>query len=339
MAAALASVKEALGPDAMILETGTPAAGKGVEVTAAVDDDPPATVAPVDGDAVLASEMRELSGLVRALIGQAWAGRSRELGTELGSLYASLVSHGVDGKIAANLIEETATRMAGGVELTGAVAAAVGNAVMFGLLDDDGHAASDVGAGPRVRVFFGPPGDGKTTTLAKLAGRAVLYGKRRVALVSADTYRIAGADELAAYARILGVPFAVVSAARELERVVEELGPVQEVLIDTAGITPHDRDGQAELRSLAESLPSTKRTLVLSATAAPAVTRRVWDALRSLCPDSCIVTKVDEAPAVGALETLWRQDLPLAFFGTGRRIPQDLETASPERMAEWLTAA
>ena len=338
--AALGSVKEALGPDAIILETRTvPTGGGEVEVTAAIDDEPATAVAPVAADDALAAEVRELSGLVRTLVGSAWANRSREFGPGLGALYASLLSHGVDGRIAANLIEETATRMAGGVKLAGAVAAAVGSAVMFGLRDDERPGVSGVLPGPRVRMFFGPPGDGKTTTIAKLAGRAILHGKRSVALVSTDTYRIAGADELAAYARILGVPFAVVASAYELGGAVEQFGEVDEVLIDTAGVTVRDSDRHAELRAFAEAGQDVRRTLVLSATAAPAVTRRVWNALSSLCPDSCIVTKVDEAPAVGALETLWRQNLPLAFFGTGRRIPHDLEAASAERMAAWLTAA
>ena len=339
-AAALESVKKALGPDALILETRTTSTGGGgVEVTAAIDDEPTATVAPVNSDATLAAEVRELSGLVRTLVGNAWANRSRGFGPGLGALYASLVSHGVDGKIAANLIEETATRMAGGVELDCAVAAVVGSAVMFGIGDDEHFPEPATLRQPQVRMFFGPPGDGKTTTIAKLAGRAILSGRRRVALVSADTYRIAGADELAAYARILGAPFAMVPGPSELGSTVEQFGDVEEVLVDTAGVTVRDSDKHAELRSFASAVEGVRRTLVISATAAPAVTRRVWETLRGLCPDSCIVTKVDEAPAVSALETLWRQNLPLTFFGTGRRIPQDLELASPERMAAWLIAA
>lgn len=338
--AALDRVKEALGPDAMILETRTVSTGGGgVEVTAAIDDEPVAPGAPVSADAALAAEVRELSGLVRKLVGKAWAGCSPQFAPGLGALYGSLISHGVDGTIAANLIEETATRMAGGVELPSAVAAAVGSAVMFGVNEDEQPGKPRRSPRPRVRMFFGPPGDGKTTTIAKLAGRTILLGKRRLALVSADTYRIAGADELAAYARILGVPFAMVTGAKELGPTVAQFGDVDEVLIDTAGVSARDSDKRAELRSFAESVARVRRTLVISATAAPAVTKRVWETLSSLRPDSCIVTKVDEAPAVGALETLWRQRIPLAFFGTGRRIPQDLEAASAERMAEWLTAA
>ena len=340
MSAALGRVKEALGVDAMILETrAVSTGGGGFEVTAAVDDEPAPAVAPVGADIALAAEVRELSGLVRMLVGQAWARRSRELGPGLGALYASLVSHGVDGEIAANLIEETAIRMAGGVELRGAVEAAVGSAIMFGLGDDGSSVESRDPRRPRVRIFCGPPGDRKTTTIAKLAGRAAFGGGRRVALVSADTYRIAGADELAAYARIIGVPFGVVSTAQELGATIARFGEVDEVLVDTAGVTARDTCKHAEIKSLAESVRGIRRTLVVSATAAPAVTRRVWETLRGLSPDSCIVTKVDEAPVVGALETLWRQKLPVEFFGTGRRVPQDLEAASPERMAAWLTAA
>ena len=189
-------------------------------------------------------------------------------------------------------------------------------------------------------MFCGPPGDGKTTTIAKLAGRARIEDKRRIALVSTDTYRIGGADELAAYARILGVPLAVASTPHELRGIIEErFVDVDEIFIDTAGVTIRDDGKRAELSALAGAVGGVRHTLVVSATTAPPVTRRVYEALRSLNLDSCIVTKVDEAPAIGALAALWRQELPLTFFGIGRRIPHDLETASPERMAAWLTAA
>jgi flagellar biosynthesis protein FlhF len=356
MPAALECVRAALGPDAMILETRTlTGPEKGVEVTAAADADPAPTAAAGQGDAALAAEVRQLSGLVRALVGRAWTGRTPTGGPELAELYGSLLAQGVDGGIAASLIEETATRVGGGVALEGAVAAAVGGAVMFGFENESDTMESPVRGRPRVRLFCGPPGDGKTTTIAKLAGRMMLQGAggsrangagasrdtgvRRLALVSTDTYRIGGREELAAYGRILGIPLATASSAAELRGIVERLHDVDEVLVDTAGLTLRDEAQRRELQALADAVEGTCRTLVISATAAPAVTRRVWAAMDSLRPDSCVVTKVDEAPVVGALDALWRQELPIAFFGTGRRIPHDLEVASPERMAAWLMAA
>jgi flagellar biosynthesis protein FlhF len=196
-----------------------------------------------------------------------------------------------------------------------------------------------------VRVFFGPAGEGKTTTIAKLAGEAVVRRGRRAAVISADTYRVGGTHELAAYGRVLGVPFAAVADGAELARAVKSFAGVEEILVDTGGITAGDPQQLAEVAALCEALGGSAagdgvgRTLVVSATAAPAVARRVWHALRALHPDSCIVTKVDEAAAVGVLEVLWRQRLPLTFFGTGRRVPHDLERASPERVAAGLVAA
>jgi flagellar biosynthesis protein FlhF len=331
---ALARVKEALGSDALILETRSIAGG--VEVVAAVDGEPVPESGPAE--VALAREVRELSTLVRTLVSRSWGEGLAAPGSELAELYAALAAHGVNGAIAASVIEETAARMQDGVELRGAVAAAVGRGLRFG--GGEGAAQPErQGGPPRVRVLCGPPGDGKTTTIAKLAGRAMMQGGRRIALVSTDTYRVGGADELAAYARILDVPLATAASARELRDAVAGFRDVDEVLVDTAGVTTGDAEGRQHLQALGSATRGVRSTLVISATTSPAVTRRVWEALRELRPDSCIVTKVDEAPAVGAMETLWQQDLPLAFFGTGRRIPNDLEAASPERMASCLLAA
>jgi flagellar biosynthesis protein FlhF len=160
-----------------------------------------------------------------------------------------------------------------------------------------------------------------------------------VALVSADTYRIGGAAELAAYARILGAPHATVATPSELRQVVDTLGDVDEILVDTAGIDAGDADRRGELLSLAQSVGDVRRTLVLSATSAPAVSRRVCEELETLRPDACIVTKVDQAPAHGTLGALWGRGLRITFFGTGRSVPEDLNAASADRMAEWLRAA
>jgi len=331
---ALARVKEALGSDAMILETRSIAGG--VEIVAAVDGDP--VLESVPAEAALAREVRELSTLVRALVSRSWGEAAAARGTELTELYAALATHGVTGSIAASVIEETAARMQGGAELRGAVVAAVEGGLRFGA-GEEAAAPKRRGARPRVRLLCGPPGDGKTTTIAKLAGRAMVQGGRRVALVSTDTYRVGGADELAAYARILDVPLATATTAAELRDALAGLRDVDEVLVDTAGVTTGDIAGRQRLQALGRAVRGVRSTLVISATATPMVTRRVWESLRELRPDSCIVTKVDEAPAVGAMEALWQQDLPLAFFGTGRRIPNDLEAASPERMVSSLMAA
>jgi flagellar biosynthesis protein FlhF len=311
--------------------------GGGFEVMAAVDADP--APAASSGAGTLAVEVRELARLVRALVGGVEGPDAAKLVPELRGLYASLVAHGVNGSIAASVIEETAARLGGGVELSGAVAAALESGLAFAATGDGERPAPRRAGGPRIRVFCGPPGDGKTTTIAKLAGRAMVHGGRRVALVSTDTYRVGGNDELAAYARILDVPLATATSPKELRAAVARFRDVDDVLVDTAGLTTGDVEGRRRLRALTRGAGDVRSTLVISATTAPAVTRRVWEALQELRPEACIVTKVDEAPAVGALETLWGKRLPLAFFGTGRRIPHDIEAASPARVAAWLTAA
>jgi flagellar biosynthesis protein FlhF len=341
VAGALARVREALGPDAMILETRSiSGAAGGVEVVAAVDEAPAPDVAPTSADVALADEVRRLSELVRALVAGAAGSPTGGVPAELGRLHASLLVAGVDGVIAAGFIEEAAARMSRGAGLDAALADAAGRGVTFGepKRSMSGRGRKQDGA-PRVSLFFGPPGDGKTTTIAKLAGRATLHGRRRVALLSADTYRIGGAEELGAYARILGADHAVVGSAGELRCALEDFTNVDDVFIDTAGVAAADGDRRGEILALAEAAGAVRRTLVLSATTAPVVSRRVCDALADLRPDACIVTKIDAAPAHATLGTLWGRGLRVAYFGTGRGVPGDLEAASADRMAVWLRAA
>ena len=48
--------------------------------------------------------------------------------------------------------------------------------------------------GPKVVFFVGPTGVGKTTTIAKIASRFSVEQKKKVALLTMDTYRIAAAE-------------------------------------------------------------------------------------------------------------------------------------------------
>ncbi len=337
MAVALAQVKHALGPDAMILETRAAAAGEGVEVTAAVDHEPIVGAASPAADVALATEVRELSRLVRTLVGGAWRPEAGGFHPELADLHRSLHAGGMDGAIAAAFIGAAAARMAAGLDVDDAVVAAMDGGIAFA--SPVHTAATNRGRGPSVHVFFGPPGDGKTTTIAKLAGRRALAGTGRVALVSADTYRLGGAAELGAYARALGVPYASVATPGELAAAVARFDDVDEVLVDTAGVGSRAVEETRELCALAAGIPKAHRTLVVSATTTASAARRIWDALQPLRPAACVVTKVDEGPAVGILEACWRSKVPVAWLGTGRGVPHDLEDATAARLATWLRAA
>jgi len=76
--------------------------------------------------------------------------------------------------------------------------------------------------GPQVVFFVGPTGVGKTTTIAKIASNFCVDEKKKVALVTTDTYRIAAADQLKVYANILESPFKIVYTAKEIQNAYAE---------------------------------------------------------------------------------------------------------------------
>src|SRR3989442_7287341 len=221
MAEALKQVKATLGAEAVILET-TEAPGQ-VTVTAAVDLDAPGAGTTEPADGALLSEVRELMSVVRELVDEQWRRQAPPGGRGIRRLHRALVAQGVDGVIAAALLRETAERLERGTRLDAALAGTLG--------------AAPAAATPSVQLFFGPPGDGKTTTIAKLAAQARRAG-RRVLLVGTDTYRLGAAVELERYAHALGAEVRRAANPTELTHALREHGRTDLVLVDTAGAGP-----------------------------------------------------------------------------------------------------
>src|SRR5438093_1418790 len=298
---ALGRVKAALGPEAVILET-TEAAGL-VTVTAAVDHAP----LPAGDEGELVSEVRGLLAAVRELVDGHGHRDERELAPELRRLQRALLAQGVDGVIAAALVRATAERVTDSVSLDAALAEALG-------------AAAGGSAPARVRLFLGPPGDGKTTTVAKFAARECRLG-RRVALVTTDTYRVGAQGELETYGRVLGVPVAAAGDASALARALRTARDADCVLVDTAGAGPGIPAELAELGALVEAAgPGCVRTLVVSGATGGWAAERVWQTFAPLEPGDCVVTKLDAAPGGPVVGMLWRRGVSVSHVAAGRRI-------------------
>jgi flagellar biosynthesis protein FlhF len=173
-------------------------------------------------------------------------------------------------------------------------------------------------------ALVGSTGSGKTTTLAKLAARAVdIHGASQVALVAADAYRIGAAAQLRVYADLLGASLHVADDQSRLALLLPQLAAKKLVLIDTAGFAPTDprtRGGLA-LDSL-----GVRRLAVIAASQQSAAIEQAM-ARFGAGAAACILTKLDEAPQPGAvLDSLIRHRLPLAYLSGGQRVPEDLHT-------------
>lgn len=188
-----------------------------------------------------------------------------------------------------------------------------------------GRGRSDQGG---VMALVGPTGVGKTTTLAKLAARAVVrQGASQVALVSTDHYRIGAAAQLEHYGRLLGVRVYPAYDAQSLRQVLELLKGCHTVLVDTAGVASSDPRLKQQLDVLADA-GELRTCLVLAANAQAQSLDEAVRAYLPLRPHAAILTKLDEAPSLGgALSVLIRHRLALDYVTDGQRVPEDIAAA------------
>jgi flagellar biosynthesis protein FlhF len=179
------------------------------------------------------------------------------------------------------------------------------------------------GAQARHVLFAGPAGGGKTSSLIKLAIRYGLRARLPLQILSLDTLRVGGWEQLAAYARIAGLAFDVVNNPGLLSEALEEYSGKKLILVDSPGFSP------AELRDMPELPAGLEVHLVLPATLGARTAQRMLERFASFRPAKLLFTHLDEMETPGPLlEVAMRSGLPVSFLSSGRQIPEDIGEAS-----------
>ena len=357
MRQALRQVREAQGPDAVILSSRRLA--NGVEVVAAVDyevdvadasdaGEPARTESriPTAADyAALAQRFHgghdrqqindlppdaneELRTLRRMLETQlatlAWNDLSRRAPIQT-EVLRQLTVLGLAHDLAGELVSQLPARM----ELTEAQRLSL--ALMARRIETVGERWMESGG---VVALVGPTGVGKTTLIAKLAARWVLrHGARDIALVSTDCVRIGAQEQIHTLGRLLGVPAYASDGAPDLTELLDRLGERRLVLIDSAGLSQRDPRLADELEALSNTSDRLETSLVLSAAAQAGAIEESLARFAPARPTTCCVTKLDEATSLGGtLSALIRTKLPLAYLSDGQQVPEDLSPARSHQL-------
>jgi flagellar biosynthesis protein FlhF len=186
-------------------------------------------------------------------------------------------------------------------------------------------------------MLIGPTGVGKTTTIAKLAARAVKTGKK-AAIINLDTYRIGASEQVRIYARILGIPLTTVTTTEEFLRTLAEYAANRDVVfVDTTGRNPRDLDYIGGLAELCKTTVPLELHLLMSANTDDECMIEAYRFYRNLPIEYIAFTKIDEAVRYGSLyNLLLTYQKPVAYLTTGQRVPGDIEYATVDRLASLI---
>jgi len=316
------------------------------------------------GDTQLADELRAVRGMVQRVLRNQGGAPREDLPQPLFDQYLALLQQELEQDLAEQAVREVQSRLdetdlADDEAVRRAMAEALahllptcedGLAARVGAAGEAGEAASDADAaigaeadgdrgagseeGPRVIALVGPTGVGKTTTIAKLAAHYKLEKKRRVGLITIDTYRIAAVDQLRTYAQIIGVPLEVVSNEQAMRDAIRDASDCDVVLIDTAGRSQRDDPRLSQLASMLEAASPHEVHLVLSSTATQPVLLDVAERFGRLPINHVLFTKLDEAVSFGVLVNVARKvGRRLSYLTTGQEVPHQIEPGSAQRLA------
>jgi flagellar biosynthesis protein FlhF len=190
---------------------------------------------------------------------------------------------------------------------------------------------------PRIIALVGPTGVGKTTTTAKLAAMYALNKGNKVALITMDIFRVGAVEQLKTYSRIMGIPLEVASTPKELEKAVEKHSACDLIFIDTAGRSHKDKEKLDEMKNFLEDKIAMEVYLCLSATTKDRELEEILNRFRIFQVSKVVFTKIDECESFGNMVNLLMKDnLQIAYFTTGQRVPEDIEIATPAKLADMI---
>lgn len=375
MHAALALVRRELGPDAAVLHTreiranrwlGLLPSTRQIEVTASRGVNVPSRLparAPVEKPAVVelppppapkpsparvADEARlshqvqgqlsTLQAMVKDLCRHSKRGGHNDWPEELFHLFTNLL----DAELSEELARELVERVRNDPKTEGLSEPMMLKAHVAGMIEEDIRVSGPIRVTPgrcRLAALVGPTGVGKTTTIAKLAANFRLKEKRRVGLITVDTYRIAAVEQLRTYADIIDLPMHVVSTPREMRETVERMSHLDLILLDTAGRSPKDEVRLQELKAFLTEAAADEVHLVLSSMTGSRTLQQTAEQFATVGATSLILTKLDEVDGPGnVLPVLRSSGLPLSYLTDGQNVPDDIQIADAHRLARMILA-
>ena len=344
---ALARIKQEMGDEALILTTRsireqTDWDGKGaskVEITAAIDSSANCVksnlIGKVSGGTFKSPAFDEgiepdMKSLLYSLLGQTERAQSMGLKSHQLELFSHLVSNGVNEKIIAKILSKSSFSDEGKNFSSMRVQFME---IMKQLIVCRGGIETSNGQPSKKVALVGPTGAGKTTTIAKIAADLVYRQRKKVALVSLDTFRVGAIEQLAIYGDIMKIPVEIAKDQTELEGCVRRHSNKDVILIDTMGRCHKDRAYSSQLSKAFEGIGEVETHLVLSIGSNEKQFLESHRQFLSLGINRVLFTKLDEGLSFGdILNFSLRSRLPLSYFTTGQRVPEDIEVATQDKV-------
>lgn len=194
--------------------------------------------------------------------------------------------------------------------------------------------------GPKIIFFVGPTGVGKTTTIAKIASKFSVEQKKKIVLLTADTYRIAAAEQLRTYANILDVPFRVIYSIEDAQTAFKDFHAYDYIFVDTAGHSCSNITLKENVNELIHCLDETMEQevfLVLSATTKYNDLISIADTYTPMTNYKLIFTKLDETITLGNLLNLkLHTGASLSYVTCGQNVPDDIGNFNPQNTVRVL---
>lgn len=194
--------------------------------------------------------------------------------------------------------------------------------------------------GVKILFFVGTTGVGKTTTIAKIASQFVVEDKKKVALLTADTFRIAAAEQLRTYANILEIPFRVIYTTEEIIEAVENFKEFDYILVDTAGHSQYNDTQRETMTEYVESIRAKAETevfLVLAANTKYKDMLSIADSYKKMTEYKLIFTKMDETDTYGNLLNLkLYTGAEMSYITCGQNVPDDIASFDAQSIVKKL---
>jgi flagellar biosynthesis protein FlhF len=293
-----------------------------------------------EGTTELKEEIQEMKSMISEMISQMDATQdTKVLPKPFQKYHQILIDNEVDDKLSKKILKDIMKQMPQGKTIDNEfVQKSLEQQILKLLRKPKPISFKRQGLNQQSIALVGPTGVGKTTTIAKLAATFSIVDKKSVALITADTYRVAAVEQLKTYGEIIGITVDVVYTPGELQEAVSKHTDKDLILIDTAGRSHKNSEQMSELKNFLDVSEPTDIFLVLSATTRYQDMIEIANSYSDIPVSRMIFTKLDETSTFGAiLNIISKTQKCLSYVTVGQNVPEDIEIADPIKIAKMIT--